>query len=87
MIQVSEFVSNIQVYNGVTNSLNRSQSESKSKSMSEGDQKGHKYTCFARSALCIPIGNLYDLCALVVTEVTNSLNHSQSKSKSKSMSL
>ena len=28
----------------------------------EGDQKGHKYTCFARSALCT--WNLYDLYAL-----------------------
>ena len=28
----------------------------------EGDQKGHKYTCFARSALCTV--NLYDLYAL-----------------------
>ena len=31
-------------------------------SILEGDQKGHKYTCFARSALCT--GNLYDLNAL-----------------------
>ena len=32
-------------------------------SIPEGDQKGHKYTCFARSALCT--GNLYDSYALV----------------------
>ena len=34
----------------------------------EGDQKGHKYTCFAKSALCT--GSLYDLYALVVIVVT-----------------
>ena len=33
-------------------------------SIPEGDQKGHKYTSFARSALCT--GNLYYLYALVV---------------------
>ena len=33
----------------------------------EGDQKGHKYTSFARSALCT--GNLYDLYALVIVIV------------------
>ena len=33
-------------------------------SIPEGDQKGHKYTCFARSALFT--GNLYDLYALVL---------------------
>ena len=37
-------------------------------SIPEGDQKGYKYTCFARSVFCT--GGLYDLYALVVIVVT-----------------
>ena len=40
-------------------------------SIPEGDQKGHKYTCFARSALFT--GNLYDLYALIkIKSINNS---------------
>ena len=40
-------------------------------SIPEGDQKGHKYTCFARSDLCT--GNLYDLYALEVKSLQSLL--------------
>ena len=46
-------------------------------SIPEDDQKGHKYTCFARSALCI--GNLYELYALVVIVVIESKDESLSE--------
>ena len=46
-------------------------------SIPEGDQKGHKYTCFARSALCRE--NLYELYALVVIVVIESKDESLSE--------
>ena len=41
-------------------------------SIPEGDQKVHKYTCFARSALCT--GNLYDLYTLLYYIYTKYIN-------------